>query len=397
MKNKTVYYLSILLVGVFIFIYSRNQQVRQVDLENNTDALLNTNIIPSETSSDNKPPLNTTNKFNIEELTGDYWNHLYIREDPKLSDVSLNLSYNEQNQLEAQFLYYELMDNLDSNGEEWGVQRDGGVTTLTPLSDSVLIVDDPLEFLPSDFIYIIKTANQIGLSFDGKKIDYYKYQHIIPKLSDRILIKHFYGKEFLEEPSNIEGHTVKVGKIEHFQELDKEYALVFFEEYFSELYGLRSGGNSSYLSVAKLRKEATGMRILSFSSYCSCGHHTNGPAGANGDSFIAYPNLQKIGNKHFLLRKKIVLEESLEKVILQVYDLHEFEEILSVELEAYQTNYQGEKTYTLKNTFSLVEDDCAIIIQQHSVSGEDNNFKLQQDIYLFEEENNTFVKSNLDS
>lgn len=385
--------MSILVISIILFLYISNENKQQRSVEKSSPiSSTRKNTSSSVTSLVEK----TSSTFNPKELEGDYLNHVYIRKTPELSDAILSLNYNDNNELEAHYIYYEPIGRED-NGEEWGVQRYGESTTLTPISDTVFIIDHMIEPFTDNFLYIIKTENQIGLSLDGKEIDFYKHQYIIPKLSDDLLIKHFYGEEFIEEPSNIDGHSVIVGRIEHFKEFGNEYTLVFFEEYFNELYGLRSGGNSSYLSVAKLQKETTGMRVLSFSSYCACGRHTMGQPGSNGDSFIAYPTLQKIGNRHFLLRNKTVLEESTEKTLLQIYDLQNFEEILSVDLEAYKTNYQGEKTYTLKNTFLLAEDDCAIIIQQTPISREGNNFKRKQDIYLFEENSNTFVKSNLDS
>ncbi|MBL4648268.1 MAG: hypothetical protein JKY03_00955 [Aureispira sp.] len=378
MENKLIYYFGILLIGLFVFIYNRNQQV---PLEDDTQNSSTPNIVLSATSLTTKETATTIDKFNIKELTGDYWNHPYIRENPKVSDVILNLSYNKQNRLEAQFLYYEPMSNLDSNSEEWGVQRDGGITTLTPLSDSALIVDDPIEFLPSDFLYVIKTANQIGLSFDGKKIDYYKHQHIMPKFSEKALINHFYAAA--------ENYRVELGRIEHFTELGTDYALVFFEEYYSEAYGSRYGSNTSFLSVAKFKKGTSGMNFMTFLKSCPCGYYKD--IHSSNDIKI-YPTLQKIGHKHFLLKKVPEKEGKLNKTALYVYDVDNFQEILNVDLEIYKENSQGEKEYTLKNTFSFAEEDCAILIQHNPIVAEQTLFELKQDIYLFEEEDNAFIK-----
>jgi hypothetical protein len=374
MKNKLIYCLSILLIGVFIFFYNKNQQAH---LEDNTQNSSTQNIDLSAPSLTNEETA-ITNKFNIEELTGGYWNHPYMREDPKISDLLLNLSYNEQHQLKAQLLYYEV---INIEGEEQGFQRLGDVTTLTPLSDSVLIIDNPSESFEGDFLYIIKTANQIGLSFDGKKIDYYKHQYIMPELSERALINHFYAAA--------ENYTVELGRIEHFTELGADYALVFFEEYDSKRYGFRDGNNSSFLSVAKFKKETSGMHLMTFVNRCHPGFYKD--IHSSNDIKI-YPTLQKIGHKHFLLKKIPEKEGALNKTVLYVYDIDNFEEILSVDLEIYKENFQGEKEYSLKKTFSFTEEDCTILIQHNPIVAEQTLFELKQDIYLFEEEDNAFIK-----
>lgn len=395
MNSKPIYYLSILLISIVIFLYISNENKPQNASENQSKPTSTHQI-----SAEAVPLLinKTSNKFDPEELEGAYLNHTYVRETPALSDKILRLNYNDHKQLEAYYIYYESLGRED-NGEEWGVQRYGGTTTLTPISDTVFIIDQTIEPFTDDLLYIIKTENQIGLSFDGKTIDFYKNQHIIPSLSDNVLIKHFYGEDYINYPNDIEGHTIKIERIEHFQELGVEYALVFFEEYFSTLYSLRGGTNSSYLSIAKLRKESDGMHEVYFCSHCPCGHYTTGPVGAaDRNDVISYPTLHKIGHKHFLLQKYTEDDtKNVDKTVLQVYDTDEFKKVLSVPLEIYTTNYYNEKTYSLKNTFSFTEDDCAIIIQPDSVLEAKNNFRLQQDIYLFEEDNNMFVKSNLDS
>jgi hypothetical protein len=105
-----------------------------------------------------------------------------------------------------------------------------------------------------------------------------------------------------------------------------------------------------------------------------------------------YPTLQKIGHKHFLLKKIPEKEGKLNKTVLYVYDVDKFQEILSVDLEIYKENFQGEKEYSLKKTFSFTEEDCAILIQHNPILAEQTLFELKQDIYLFEEEDNAFIK-----
>jgi hypothetical protein len=382
MKGKLLYFLSILLLGTIIFLYIRNQQEQQIDLESNTKNASSLNVESSAPSPVNTEKRVSLNKFTIEELEGDYWNHPYIKLNNEMSDVSLILEYNDQDQLEVRFLYYESVP-VEEDEEEWGVQREGPTTTLTPLSDTVFIIDRPSDLFDSDFLYIIKTANQIGLSLDGKEIAYYKHQYIMPELSDEALINHFYGS------AKEEGLRVNVGRIERFTELETDYALVFFEESYNELDGFKVGGNNNYLSVAKFKIEPSGMHLITFLRTCPCGHYEDG---YSSNDIMIYPTFQKIGHKHFLLRKIPKREGRLNKTIFQVYDVDKFEEVLSIDLETYTPNAQGGKKYIQKKSFSFTEDDCAIIIQQDPLVEEQTNFKLKQDIYLFEDENNAFLK-----
>jgi hypothetical protein len=382
MKGKLLYSLSVLLLGTIIFLYILSQQEQRSYSKQNTKNASSSKVELSKPSLPNTKKSVLPNKFSIKDLEGEYWNHPYIKEHTEMSDVCLNLSFNDQNQLVARSLYYESVP-VEEGKEEWGVQREGPMTSLSPFSDTVLIIDDPIDFLDGDFLYIIKTANQIGLSLDGKKIAYYMHQHIMPELSDQALLNHFHG-------SPEEGHVVTVGRKEHFTESGTDYTLVFFEEHFSELYGFRNGGNSSYLSLAKFKKGPSGMHhLVTFLGSCSCGYYQDVHS---SNEIMIYPTLQKIGHKHFLLKKTPTKEDALSKTVLQVYDVDEFEEILSIDLESYKVNSLGEKEYVQKKSFSFAEEDCAIIIQEDPIAGEQTQFQLKQNIYLFEDENNAFVK-----
>lgn len=402
MKNTT-YYIVALLIGILLFLIIKTQITpsatsKKINKKNTIAPL----IVPFSNENDYVIPIPDKQAFLKQNLEGSYWNHPYVRSDSNhMSDVVMSVHYDKQND-DALTLQFECYDPITFEGKQMGVLRDGGATTLSPFSETTFVIDNPdIEYLHGHKkLCFINVDNQVGISFDGETIRYFKEAHIFPELKPETLMKHFYPDLQLDDGSLIAMDSIETGEhditfkgIDYFKENGNNYALAFFEDtHFT--YGYRYGEDISFVSVAKFQEENDGqMRLLNFIDTCACGYYIHPET-----SYLIgiRPTLQKVGSKHFLFKKAPRQEGDLNITTLYVYDTENFKEVLVADLEAYQINELGEKEYTLNNTFSITEEggDPAILIHEGNMN--QPKFFSTIEVYALDEESNTFEKADMD-
>ena len=399
MKNTT-YYIAALLIGTLLFFIIKMQKAPSAtSKEIAPKTIIAPLIVPFSNENNHVIPIPDKEAFLMQNLTGSYWNHPYVRlDDNDMSDVVVSVYYDNDDALTLQFEYYE---PIVFEGKRMGVLRDGGATTLSPFSETTFLIDDPdIEYLHGHKkLCFIKVDNQVGISFDGETIRYFKEAHIFPELKPEALMKHFYPDLQLDEERLIAMDSIETGEhnitfrgIDYFKENGNNYALVFFEDqHFT--YGYRYGEDIAFVSIAKFQEKDDGqMRLLNFIDTCACGYYIH-----SEKSYLTAirPVLQKVGPKHFLFKKAPRQDGDLNITTLYVYDTKNFKEVLAIDLEAYQMNEFGEKEYILNNTFSITEEggDHAILI--HAGNMNQSKFFSTLEVYALDEESNTFAKADM--
>jgi hypothetical protein len=377
MNNKYIYYGGILVLSLLLFFFlkrhvnSLNQAIEEENLIIQAD---NLSADPFPNEENTSTTIGDKKEVEAGEYKGTYWNHPYIRTgDVEDGDKSISIYIDKENKNASRIEFEDYMPRVDADGEVEIVARFECSRTFTQLSETTLLMDKTEDYCleGQDKLHFISVDDQQGISFDGRTISYYKEQNIMPDFEPQALLKRFYsgfefnGKKLEGTNPNARGNTVVFGNVRYYEDSSSTYALVFFKEYFKGVIGAADGPNSNLLNIAKFKKTALGMRFIEFVHDCPCG---------SVDGKITYPSIQKIGNKHFLL-KTTPIEAG--RRTLYFYDAESFEEVLVLNVDSHESI-----------SFTKEEDnDCAIILESDSSA-----INSDLDIYLFDEYRNAFVQ-----
>jgi hypothetical protein len=381
MSNYSFYKLSFYYL-FFVSIVSCNSIEKQGESVLNPDENIDTTSINIDNIPQNNPVelfeknnyitlISNIDKLREKGLLGTYWNDPYVRVGGiNESDIFFNLVL-KKGKLELQFQYYD----EDPAGRDY-VARDGGQSKLTQISETTFsFSQNDIYCLNEGYKYFeqlcfVEKEGQKGISFDGETIDFYRRKNILTSFEPEFLMEFFYDNYDIDKESliatnsNAEGNTIKFIDIQSFEQDDKEYALVFFEEIFDNVQGAAEGPNSKFLNIAKFEKVPRGMLFIEYVYASPFGDYDNNNIDIN------YPIIQEIGNKVFLLKK--------ENGEIIIYDTKRFKKVFSTNLEVGKS-----LTYTKKE-----ENDCAIIVKNNILG----NANIDLEIFFFDEEENTFIK-----
>lgn len=195
MKQTIIYVGIILILGGLIFIVFKNERapnlslgktiekdsasIQKVDSSMNVSSSIQA-IDPSIPSFSNEEEriiaIKSIEELKSKGLLGSYWNHSETREEGvEDGDEVINLSIDRTNTLEIYFEAY--MPRVDADGDVEIVARYDCFTTLAQLSETTFLIDEEEYCLEGqNKLCFIKVEEQVGVSFDGKTIAYYKEQ-----------------------------------------------------------------------------------------------------------------------------------------------------------------------------------------------------------------------------
>jgi hypothetical protein len=182
MKQKIIYIGILLILGGVIFIVFKKEREANISLgetiEKDSSSIqkFDTSIPAFSNEEERIIVIKSIEELKSKELLGSYWNHSETREEGvEDGDEVINLSINRTNTLEIYFEAY--MPRVDADGDVEIVARYDCFTTLAQLSETTFLIDEEEYCLEGqNKLCFIKVEEQVGVSFDGKTIAYYKEQ-----------------------------------------------------------------------------------------------------------------------------------------------------------------------------------------------------------------------------
>lgn len=416
-QQKLVYYGSAVLIVLILCVILINNTNTPKSQEA-PDLIMESDPVPVPLTIDSPP--RTTETFAVKEgviipikdkeelvdknLIGNYWNHPYIRigDDVEEGDQAIYLHLDkETNTLKLHFEEY--LPRVDADGDVEIVTRYDCRMTSSYLSPTTFALNKSKyscldEY--SKFCFLEKDGLK-GISFDGKTISFYQEQKIIPAFDSKTLLQVLFPLYELDsygvarDDDNTGGY-IEFEKIEYYQEQENRFALVFFSCSVPVDYGSRlTDDYHEYLSIAKFKENPKGMYLLEFSENCDCGTYTRNPEFPIQE--IVYPTLQKIGNRHFLVKPIEKEHNNIYSTTLYYYNTDNFEEAFNIKKEELQILPSGERVYHLKTTIEYTDEnnDCGIIVNYlgtDSTTIAANKRPKKQDIYIYDTEKDIFFK-----